>query len=208
MRSTQDLYPRAAVAIPGASGGPRDPAPPAKAVFYGSMARFDVDLDGFAPRMLPGAFARARELHATNASRNVGRIIGLLQPFARAVFIPHTLTDWERFFVDPSARGMPETIAAKVRLCGVDFANCGGDGFPLATMEAWFAVPVAPSFTPKRFRTWEEESGVYLSDAVSFGWQLPPLKRWGRPLCFPWLNHCGSCCTLIDQSKTGSTERA
>ena len=175
-------------------------------MFYGSMKWFDVDLDAFVPKMMPKVFSQARKLHSTDAERNIGRIIELLQPFVDAVFLPFALPDWEDHFLDLSGDGMPEVSAAWVRLRGVDFN--GGDGhFPLAKMEAEFEVPVVSSFSKKRFERWIEENELYLFDAVSFRWRLPPLKPRGEPLFFPWLNHQGAECFLTNRKKAVAPKR-
>jgi hypothetical protein len=162
-------------------------------MFFGSMKWFDVDLEGL-PRSMPKAFAAARALHKEHGHVSAARVIRLLQPFAHAVFMPHTLPDWERFFADPDGEGMPETPARSVRLYGVDFENAPKGPFPLARMAADFEVPVLASFRATEFDRWKEESDVQLYDAVSFMWKIPSVDPREDPTCFPWLNHMGAEC--------------
>ena len=171
---------------------------PRTAVFYGSMKWFDVEIEDL-PRSMPRAFTDARKLYAAGRERNINRVIGLLQPFAHALFLPYTLPDWEQHFADVTGDGMPEIEAAWVRLCGVDFENGPEGPFPLAKMEAQFSVPVTESFDSKAFGRWQEENDVPLYDAVSFLWRIPSSNTKGKDRLFAWQNNQGTECLLTNR---------
>jgi hypothetical protein len=183
-------------------GGNRAAKPTKYAVFYGLMKWLSVDLGELdeLPESMPRAFQEARKLHKANASRNLGRVIDLLQPFAHAIFLPGNIDGWKGFKATKSDP-LSEIAASWVRLRGVDFKNSGDSPFPLAKMEAEFEVPVKDSFDAREFNEWVAKEGASVYDAVSFGWRIPNGDSAADALWIPWGFFQDVQCELVLRSR-------
>lgn len=151
------------------------------AKFYGNMDWFDVD-DDLEGLDLPEAFIQAKRLWTESSEKNTDQVLKLIQPFVRAWFVPAALSDSEDLFPDQS-----DFIATKIDVVGVDFSS---EPFPLCKAEAWFDVPVSDIFIKTDLEERQNDTGEYLYQAISFGWEIPSL-RGGEPHVFTYGNHRG-----------------
>lgn len=151
------------------------------AKFYGNMDWFDVD-DDLEGLDLPEAFVQAKRLWTESSEKNADQVLKLIQPYVRAWFVPAALSDSEDLFPDQS-----DVIASKINVVGVDFSS---GPFPLCKAEAWFDVPVTEIFTKTDLEVRQNDTGEYLYQAISFGWEVPSLSG-GEPHVFTYGNHQG-----------------
>jgi len=134
------------------------------AKFYGNMDWFDVD-DDTDDVDFPIAFTEAKQLWAEDAEKNSEQILRLMEPFVRAWFVPAAISDSEDLFPDQS-----DFPAVKIHVVGIDFS---AEPFPLCKAEAWFEVPVSELFTTTDLEERQDDTGEYLYQAISFGWEIP-----------------------------------
>jgi hypothetical protein len=151
--------------------------------FYGNMEWFDVDddVDGI---NFPPEFNQAKMLWVEDSEKNLEQVIKLLAPFVRAWFVPAGIFDSEDIFPDQS-----DIDAVKINVVGIDFSK---EPFPLCKVEAWFDVPVSETFSTLDIDDWQNETGQYFYQAISFGWEVPTKE--GEPLIFTYGNHQGVEC--------------
>lgn len=133
------------------------------AKFYGNMDWFDVDDD--VDVVVPPSFNQAKLLWIEDPENNFEKILKLIEPFVRAWFVPAALSDSEDIFPDQS-----DFKAKQIRIVGIDFR---AKPFPVCKAEAWFEVPVSKSFAKLDLEKWQDDSGEYFYQAISFGWEIP-----------------------------------
>jgi hypothetical protein len=151
--------------------------------FYGNMEWFDVD-DDVDDINLPPEFSQAKTLWAEDSEKNLNQVIKLMEPFVKAWFVPAGIFDSEDIFPDQS-----DIDAVKINVVGIDFSK---EPFPLCKVEAWFDVPVSETFSSLDIDDWQNETGQYFYQAISFGWVVPSEE--GEPLIFTYGNHQGVEC--------------
>ncbi len=151
------------------------------AEFYGNMDWFDVD-DDIDDVDFPAAFIEAKRLWTEGADKNADQILKLIQPYVRAWFVPAAISDSEDLFPDQS-----DFSAKKINVVGVDFST---DHFPLVKAEAWFDVPVSELFAETDLEERQNDTGEYIHQAISFGWEIPSSSG-EDPHVFTYGNHQG-----------------
>jgi hypothetical protein len=151
--------------------------------FYGNMDWFDVDddLDGI---NFPPEFSQAKILWVEDSEKNLDQVIKLMEPFVRAWFVPAGICYSEDIFPDQS-----DIEALKIDVVGIDFSV---EPFPLCKVQAWFEVPVSEKFFTLDLEDWQNETGQYFYQAISFGWEIPSGNE--EPLIFWYGNHGGVEC--------------
>ena len=151
--------------------------------FYGNMDWFDVD-DDVDDIKLPSEFDQAKRLWFEDSEKNFTQVIYLMEPFVRAWFVPAGVCDSEDIFPDQS-----DIAAVKIKVVGIDFSN---EPFPLCKVEAWFEVPVSENFSSLNLDDWQNETGQYFYQAISFGWEIPSEAE--ESIIFTYGNHQGVEC--------------
>ena len=149
------------------------------------MEWFDVD-DDVDDINLPPEFSQAKTLWAEDSEKNLNQLIKLMEPFVSSWFVPAGIFDSEDIFPDQS-----DIDAVKINVVGIDFSK---EPFPLCKVEAWFDVPVAETFSSLDIDDWQNETGQYFYQAISFGWVVPSEE--GELLIFTYGNHQGVECIL------------
>jgi hypothetical protein len=157
---------------------------PTTVKFYGSMDWFDVD-DDFDDVVFPPSFNEAKRLWSEDIEKNADQVLKLIEPFVRAWFVPAGLPSSEEIFPDQS-----DCKATKIRVVGIDFS---ATPFPLCKAEAWFEVPVSDSFATTDLEEWQDDTGDYFYQAISFGWEIPS-EDGDDPLIFTYGNNQGVEC--------------
>jgi hypothetical protein len=133
---------------------------------------------------LPPEFSQAKTLLAEDSEKNLNQVIKLMEPFVRAWFVPAGIFDSEDIFPDQS-----DIDAVKINVVGIDFSK---EPFPLCKVEAWFDVLVSETFSSLDIDDWQNETGQYFYQAISFGWEIP--SEAGESLVFTYGNHHGVEC--------------
>lgn len=162
--------------------------------FYGNMEWFSVSEqpDGFDE--LPKAFKDAEQLWRAGRERNLGKVIKLLTPYVRAVFLPYSIDGWEGLFADPNGGGMPEYEAKSVHVVGIDFSSTP---IPVCKAEAHFDVLVTDEFQMADLEEWQADNASF-TDAISFGWNIPRTKK-TEEMDFTAGDHQGAECMAVEQ---------
>jgi len=137
---------------------------------YGNMDWWDVaeQPDNF--DMLPVDFAKAFQLWERNPETNFSKISNLLTPYLYGLFVAENLMDYEEVF---SRQGFAEFPHCRLLLSGVDYAE---GPLPRVKTEAVFKVSCSQDIEHFDLEQWLEENGGYLSDCVSFGWNIPDVE--------------------------------
>jgi hypothetical protein len=154
------------------------------AKFYGNMDWFDID-DDINGVVFPPSFNQAKLLWTEDPEKNFDQVIKLIEPFVVAWFVPAALSNSEDIFPDQS-----DVRAAKIKVIGVDFST---EPFPLCKAEAWFIVPVSDFFSKLDVEAWQDDTGEYFHQAISFGWEIPS-DDGGDSLLFTYGNNQGVDC--------------
>ena len=94
--------------------------------------------------------------------------VKLISPFIGARFIAGNISNWEELFPD-SASALDGIDADEIKVVAVDFDS---DGLPKVKAEAYFLIPVVPSFEKVDLQEWQDANDL-LSSAVVFYWKIP-----------------------------------
>jgi hypothetical protein len=114
-----------------------------------------------------------------------------MEPFVRGWFVPAAISDSEDLFPDQS-----DFPAVKIHVVGIDFST---EPFPLCKAEAWFEVPVSELFTTTDLEERQNDTGEYLYQAISFGWEIPSEDD-DESSTFTYGNHQGVEGVCMDKS--------
>lgn len=120
--------------------------------------------------MLPIEFHKAYQLWDSNSEKNFSEISDLLAPYLYGLFIAENLEDYEDVFLKQDFAEFPHV---RLIISGVDYSL---GPLPRVKTEALFKVMCLQNIEHIELDKWLEEKGGYLSDCVSFGWNIPDIE--------------------------------
>ncbi len=159
---------------------------------YGNM-HFDVADQPVSSEDLPVAFRKAKILWDQNSEKNFAKIVGLLNPYLKGLFLPFNINNWSELFVDEDGSGMPEYLATDIQLRKICFKS---DQFiPNCGVEAIFSIPVTPRcLNHQDLLSWQEENDFFFN-GLMFGWEIPRNEK-TEDLDFMADGHTGCECIV------------
>jgi hypothetical protein len=160
---------------------------------YGCMEWFSVAEQPPAFLDLPSEFSLAYKLWQLDGEKNFSKISKLIKPFLSSSFVAPAISNWEKLFIKSDKTDGCEYEALRIHLAGVDFSETP---FPCCRAEAWFDVPMIKNIKTLDLEEWQNKSYVFLTDAISFRWEVPRNKM-TEALDFSYGSHLGVEATLL-----------
>jgi hypothetical protein len=115
--------------------------------------------------LLPEEFLQAKKLWLQDAENNEEKIIELLNPFLRSLFILENIQNFKDLF------GYEKEVEIPAKRVCITKINFDTGSLPTCSTEAFFYLKVKKNFNKVDLNDWQEKNS-YFTDAVSFYWDL------------------------------------
>jgi len=133
--------------------------------FYARMNWWSVDEMPTNDLLLPDVFLQAKKLWEEDAENNERKIIELLNPFVKSLFIFQNINNFNEIF---DYDGELEIPAEKVLITEINFDDCS---LPSISTESFFNLKVTKNFNKVDLIDWQIKNSNF-TDAISFYWDL------------------------------------
>jgi hypothetical protein len=133
--------------------------------FYANMNWWCIDEMPSNDYLIPLEFLKAKELWHIDHQKNFTKVINLVQPFLKSLFILENIINYDDLFENNELLEIP---AYKIVLTDVNFDS---GLLPTCRSEAYFKINVKEKFDSIDLSQWQLENSSF-TDAVSFSWDL------------------------------------